>query len=46
LYLSKKILSLLGGDITVQSTYGRGSTFRFTIPLGRKESSHENGAHH
>ncbi len=33
LYLSKKLVNLLGGDISVKSEYGRGSEFAFTIPL-------------
>ncbi len=33
LYLSKKLLALLGGDIWAESEYGRGSEFAFTIPL-------------
>ncbi len=33
LYLSKKILTLLGGTISVASEYGHGTTFTFTLPL-------------
>jgi len=33
LYLTKKLLAMLGGDITVKSKYGRGSEFTFTLPL-------------
>jgi PAS domain S-box-containing protein len=32
LYLSKKLANLLGGDISVESVYGEGSTFTVTIP--------------
>ncbi|MBN2143117.1 MAG: HAMP domain-containing histidine kinase, partial [Candidatus Aureabacteria bacterium] len=33
LYFSKLIMKLHGGDITVFSQYGRGSTFTVTVPL-------------
>ncbi len=33
LHLSKKLVNLLGGDISAKSEYGRGSEFTFTIPL-------------
>ncbi len=33
LYLTKKLASLLGGDITAKSQYGQGSEFTLTIPL-------------
>jgi signal transduction histidine kinase len=33
LHLSKKLINLLGGDISVKSEYGSGSEFVFTIPL-------------
>ena len=33
LFISKAIIDELGGSINVQSTVGRGSTFRFTLPL-------------
>jgi len=33
LYLSKKIAYLLGGDITAESEFGKGSVFTFTLPL-------------
>lgn len=35
LYLSKKIADLLGGDITGESEFGKGSVFTFTLPLKR-----------
>jgi len=35
LYLSKKITVLLGGDIKVESEFGQGSVFTFTLPLKR-----------
>ena len=33
LHLTKKLVNLLGGDISAKSEYGRGSEFTFTIPL-------------
>ena len=33
LYLSKKLVNLLGGNITVDSEYGKGSQFTVTIPI-------------
>ena len=35
LYLSKKITDLLHGDIKVESEFGQGSVFTFTLPLKR-----------
>jgi len=32
LYLSKKIAALLGGEITAESEFGKGSKFIFTLP--------------
>lgn len=34
LTISKRLLSLLGGDISVESTIGKGSTFTILIPTG------------
>ncbi len=34
LYLSKRIAEKLGGDISVQSEYGKGSTFTLELPFG------------
>ena len=35
LYLSKRLANLLGGEITVESEYGKGSIFMVTIPLAK-----------
>ncbi|MGC9384411.1 MAG: ATP-binding protein [Kosmotogaceae bacterium] len=37
LHLSKKLANLLGGDITVNSEYGKGSKFILTVPLKSSE---------
>jgi len=37
LYISKRLVVLLGGDISARSEYGRGSEFTFTIPLRYEE---------
>ena len=38
LYLSKKITNLLGGDITAESEFGKGSVYTLTLPLKYKEA--------
>ena len=39
LYLSRKILNNLQGDIRVESTYNRGSTFTFHLPVRWREET-------
>ena len=38
LYLSRKLVNLLGGDISVKSKLGKGSEFMFTLPLKYTEA--------
>jgi len=37
LHLSKKLADLLGGDISVKSKFGKGSTFKLVLELGEEE---------
>ena len=46
LHLTKKLVTLLGGDISAKSEYGKGSEFSFTLPLKyRKEEGDEKNSH-
>jgi signal transduction histidine kinase len=33
LHLSQKLAALIGGELMVESEYGKGSTFTLTLPL-------------
>jgi len=37
LYLCKKMVSLMGGDVSVKSKYGKGSEFAFILPVNYKK---------
>ena len=39
LYIVQSFLTLLGGQISVESEVGRGSTFRVWLPLSREPAS-------
>ncbi len=44
LTITKKLIELLGGNISVKSTEGGGSVFSFVIPVGQAVTT-ENGSH-
>ncbi len=39
LYLTRKLIDLLSGDVTAKSTYGKGSEFTVTLPLRFKNNA-------
>jgi CheY-like chemotaxis protein/anti-sigma regulatory factor (Ser/Thr protein kinase) len=39
LALSKRVVDLLGGEMTVESTFGKSTTLAFTLPLARRRVS-------
>ena len=44
LAISREIVELMGGNITCESSLGGGSTFSFTVPLGKSEADIETGS--
>ena len=45
LSICKQLVHLMGGKLTASSTFGEGSVFEFTLPLGRVQTSFEEVLH-
>ena len=41
LTITKRLLEIMGGNISVESTYGKGSTFTFTLVAGYQQSAEQ-----
>lgn len=41
LSISKRLVELMGGNMKVESEYGKGSTFSFTLPFGLPEQTND-----
>jgi len=46
LALTKRIVELMGGRLSAESTQGKGSTFRMELPIEQWEGSHKPSDHH
>ena len=45
LAISSQLIELMGGRISAESQLGAGSTFRFSVRLGRDQQAHERLGH-